>query len=212
MALRIDPEFARAEYMLGVALAGRGRLDEANDRNQRALRDDPDGAETSKTIRGLAVAEGIVHYKQTLMIDPQLTLGRNNLGITPRDADRLDEAIGHYEKAIRMEPGLSVAHAALGQALRGPGAIPRGRAATRRCLDRLPQGHELRSNVLAQLRALRATDRLAGSAFRGPPGEGQARRRVRVSRVRRALRPPGPTGRRGTPVRRGPGRVTATGR
>ncbi len=152
MALRIDPNYARAEYMLGVALAGRGRLDEAIDRNQRALRDDPDGAETLKTIRGLAVALGIVHYKQTLMIGPELTLGRNNLGITPREADRLDEAIGHYEKAIRMEPGLSVAQAGLGQALVALGRFREAVTATRRCLDRLPQGHELRSNVLAQLR------------------------------------------------------------
>ena len=138
-ALRIDPEFARAEYMLGVALAGRGRLDEANDRNQRALRDDPEGAEALKKTRGWAVAEGIIHYKQTLTIDPKLTLCRNNLGITPRDADRLDEAIGHYEKAIRMEPGLSMAHAALGQALVALGRFREAEAATRRCLDQLPQ-------------------------------------------------------------------------
>ncbi len=152
LALRFDPEYARAEYMLGVALAGRGRLDEANDRNQRALRDDPEGAEALKKIRGWAVAEGIIRYKQTLTIDPKLTLCRNNLGITSRDADRLDEAIGHYEKAIRMEPGLSMAHAALGQALVAVARFREAEAATRRCLDQLPQRHELRSNVLAQLR------------------------------------------------------------
>ena len=152
LALRIDPEFARAEYMLGVALAGRGSLDEANDRNQRALRNDPEGAAALKKIRGWAVAEGIIHYHQTLTIDPKLTLCRNNLGITPRDADRLDEAIGHYEKAIRMEPGLSMAGAALGQALVAVGRFHEAEAATRRCLDQLPQRHELRSNVLAQLK------------------------------------------------------------
>ena len=51
-----------------------------------------------------------------------------------------------------MEPGLSMAHAALGQALVALGRFREAEAATRRCLDRLPQGHELRSNVLAQLR------------------------------------------------------------
>ena len=65
-ALRIDPEFARAEYMLGVALAGRGRLDEANDRDRRALQNDPEGAKANVKTRGLAVAMGIIHYKQTL--------------------------------------------------------------------------------------------------------------------------------------------------
>ena len=70
---------------------------------------------------------GSIHYQRTFWIDPKLTLSRNNLGLTPRDADRLNEAIGHYEKALRIEPGLFMAHAALGQALAGPGAIPRGR-------------------------------------------------------------------------------------
>ena len=151
-ALRIDPEFARAEYMLGVALAGRGRLDEANDRDRRALQNDPEGAKANVKTRGLAVAMGIVHYKQTLRIDPELRLTLNGLGITPRDADRLNEAISHYEIALRLEPGLVVAHAALGQALLALGRFREAEASTRRCLDRLPQGHERRSNVLAQLR------------------------------------------------------------
>ncbi len=152
LALRYDPGYARAEYLLGVALAGRGRLDEANDRNQRALRHDPEGAAALKKFRGWAVAEGIIHYHQTLTIDPELTLCRNNLGITPRDADRLDEAIDQYQKAIRMEPGLSMARAALGRALVALGRFREAEAATRRCLDQLPQRHELRANVLAQLR------------------------------------------------------------
>ena len=151
LALRLDPEFARAEYMLGVALAGRGRLDEANDRYQGALRDDPAGAKASQKIYSYAVVEGVRHYQRTLRIDPELALSFNGLGLTPRDVDRLNEAIGHYERAIRMEPGLSMAHAAPGQALLALGRFREAEAATRRCLDRLPQGHELRSNVLAQL-------------------------------------------------------------
>ena len=126
-ALRIDPEYALAEYMLGVALAGKGRLDEANDRDRRALRDDPEGAQAYQKTRGFAVAEGIIRYKQTLGIEPKLTLSRNNLGLTPRDADRLNEAIGHYEKAIRMEPGLSTATRGAGPGVPGYGALPRGR-------------------------------------------------------------------------------------
>ena len=151
-ALRIDPEFAQAEYMLGVALAGRGRLDEANDRDRRALQNDPEGARANVKTRGLAVANGIDHYKQTLWIDPKLQLALNGLGLTPRDANRLNEAIGHYEIALRLEPGLALAHAALGQALLALGRFREAAAATRRGLDRLPQDHERRSNVLAQLR------------------------------------------------------------
>ena len=138
--------------MLGVALAARGRLDEANDRNQRALRDDPVRAEAQKKTRGIAVAQGIKNYQRALEIDPNATLSRASLGLTPGDADRLNEAIGHYETAVRIEPWLWMAHAARGQALLALGRFREAAAATRRCLDRLPQDHERRSNVLAQLR------------------------------------------------------------
>ena len=151
-ALRLDPEFGRAEYMLGVALAARGRLDEANDRDQRAVRDDPVRAEAQKKTRLMAVNQGIINYRRALGIDPNATLSRASLGLTPGDADRLNEAVGHYETAVRIEPWLWMAHAARGQALLALGRFREAAAATRRCLGRLPQGHELRANVLAQLR------------------------------------------------------------
>ena len=151
-ALRIDPEFGRAEYMLGVALAARGRLDEANARDQRAVRDDPVRAEAQKKTRLMAVKQGIINYQRALGIDPNAKLSRASLGLTPGDADRLKEAIGHYEAAVRIEPWLWMAHAARGQALLALGRFREAEAATRRCLDRLPQDHERRSNVLAQLR------------------------------------------------------------
>jgi eukaryotic-like serine/threonine-protein kinase len=150
-ALRIDPAFALAEYMLGVALAGEGRLDEALDRNRRAVQIDPADAKAHDKIFGHAAKEGLIHYHQTLELDPQLSLCRNNLGLSPRDADRLNQAIGHYEKALRLDPGLFRAHASLGQALLALGRFRDALAATRRCLDRMPRDHELHANVIAQL-------------------------------------------------------------
>ena len=96
--------------------------------------------------------QGIINYQRALGIDPNATLSRASLGLAPGDADRLNEAIGHYETAVRIEPWLWMAHAARGQALLALGRFREAAAATRRCLDRLPQGHERRSNVLAQLR------------------------------------------------------------
>jgi eukaryotic-like serine/threonine-protein kinase len=151
-ALRIDPAFALAEYMLGVALAGEGRLDEAVDRNRRAVQIDPADAKAHAKTFGQAVNEGLIHYHRTLELDPQLSLSRNNVGLGPRDADRLNQAIGHYEKALRLDPGLFRAHASLGQARLALGRFRDAEAATRRCLDGMPRDHELRANVLAQLR------------------------------------------------------------
>ena len=164
-ALRIDPEFGRAEFMLGLALAAWGRLDEVNDRDRRAVRHDPERAEAQKKTRLLAVNQGITNYQLALRIDPNATLARASLGLTPGDADRLNEAIGHYETAVRIEPWLWMAHAARGQALLALGRFREAAAATRRCLDRLAQDHERRSNVLAQLgrceRLIALQDRLS---------------------------------------------------
>ncbi len=151
-ALRIDPEFARAEYMLGVALAGSGRMDAAIGRYQHALLIDAADAKAHEKTFGRAQAWGIILYKLALSIDPKFTPSHNNLGLTPRRVDRLNAAIGHYETALRIKPGLLGADAALGQALLALGRFRDALAATHRCLDQLPQGHELHANVLAQLR------------------------------------------------------------
>ena len=151
-ALRLDPEFAQAEYMLGVAMAGRGRMDGANDRYQRALRLDPADAKAHDMTFGRAQTGGTMHYHWAFWINPKFIPTHNNLGLTPRDADRLNEAIGHYETALRMDPGLFRVYASLGQAFLALGRFREAEAATRRCLDRLPPGHELHANVLTQLR------------------------------------------------------------
>ena len=159
-ALRIDPGFAQAHYNLGFALVGRGRLDEANDRRRAALRIDPEAARAHDIIYGVAVAEGFEHFGQLLRIDPKFTVSHNNLGLTPRDAGRLNEAIDHFERVIRMDPGTDAgldarAAAALGQALLALGRFHEAEAATRRCLDRLPRDDALRANVETQLRRCR---------------------------------------------------------
>ena len=151
-ALEIDPEFTRAEYMLGVAVAGSGPMKQANECYQRARRLDPADAMAHNNIYGYAQAWGTLLYHWAFFIDPKFIPSHNNLGLSPEDADRLHEAIGHYEKALQIEPGFFGVDAALGQALLGLGRFRDALAATRRCLDRLPQGHELHANVVAQLK------------------------------------------------------------
>jgi tetratricopeptide (TPR) repeat protein len=156
-AIRIDPEYARAHYFLGLALAGRGRLDEVNDRRREALRIDPDAARARDIIFGVAVGEGFEHFNQLLRIDPKFTVSHNNLGLTPRDAGRLNEAINHFERALRMDPGTDPwlersARAALGPVLLALGRFHEAEAVTQRCLDELPREDGLRSSVEIQLR------------------------------------------------------------
>jgi tetratricopeptide (TPR) repeat protein len=122
-ALRIDPRFAPAHNNLGLALKSKGEL-----------------------------AQAIGHYREALAFDPELAPAHANLGEARAGMGELDGAIGHYERALRIEPGIEMAQAALGQALLALGRFGEAEAATRRCLDRLPQNHKLRANVSAQLR------------------------------------------------------------
>lgn len=159
-ALRIDPETARAHYYLGLALARRGRLDDVYDRRREALRIDPEAAHACDIIFGEALNAGFVHLDQFLRIDPEFRASYNNLGLTPRDAGRLSEAVDHFEQACRMalrsDPWLAGrVPAVLGQALLALGRLREAEAAARRGLDRLPRDHELRANVEALLRRCR---------------------------------------------------------
>ena len=168
-ALQLDPEYAEAHYMLGVALTARDRLDEANDRYREALRIDPEDAKAhEKTLVGAGA--GNIPLSVRFWIDPIFSPSHNHLGLTPGDADRLNEAVGHYEKALQFDPELfSVMRRSAGPAL---GRFGDALAATRRCLDQLPQGHELHANVLAQLRRCQRLIRPARPSFRSPPGQG----------------------------------------
>ena len=124
-ALRNDPEFGRAEYMLGVALAARGRLDEANDRDQRAVRDDPVRAEAQKKTRLMAVNQGIINYQRVLGIDPNATLSRASLGLAPGrrgPAERGDRPLrdGHPDRTVALDGARGT-----GPGAAGTRAIPR---------------------------------------------------------------------------------------
>ena len=74
--LEIDPEFTRAEYMLGVALAGKGRMAEAKEFYQRAVRVDPADAMAHSNIFGYRRRRG-----QCSIIGPSGSI-RNSFPLT----------------------------------------------------------------------------------------------------------------------------------
>jgi tetratricopeptide (TPR) repeat protein len=80
-----------------------------------------------------------------------LAQAHTNLGVALYTKGRLEEAIGHYQQALQIDPKDAQAHGALGQALLAQGHCTEAQAATRRCLDLLPQGHPLRAYVTQQL-------------------------------------------------------------
>jgi tetratricopeptide (TPR) repeat protein len=64
----------------------------------------------------------------------------------------VDEAIRHFEQALRIDPKIAGAHGALGAVWLKQGRWAEARDSMRRCLDLLPQGHPQRWLAAQQLR------------------------------------------------------------
>jgi tetratricopeptide (TPR) repeat protein len=63
------------------------------------------------------VPEAIEHYEQALRIKPDSAEAHNNLGIALQNLGKVPEAIGHYEQALRLKPDYADVHYNLGVAL-----------------------------------------------------------------------------------------------
>ena len=75
-ALRIRPDYAKAQYNWGLALAGKRQVDEA-----------------------------IVHFQAALLLDPFYFEARNNLGVAYYAKGQYDEAAREFEAALQLRPG-----------------------------------------------------------------------------------------------------------
>src|SRR5262249_47365892 len=92
-----------------------------------------------------------------------------NLGAALRAQGRLDEAIGHYQQAVRLDPKLAVAHDNLGNCL-----YDAARAAARDAADQGPKEARLGEPEPAGLRRqARGGGRAAGARGATPGGGAQ---------------------------------------
>ena len=111
-----------AHNNLGIALKDEGRINEAIQHYEEALRIMPDYAEAHNNL-GFALYEqgrvddAIRHYEEALRIKPDLEDVHNNLGNALQDQGRIEDAIRHYEEALRIKPDYAYAHNNLGNAL-----------------------------------------------------------------------------------------------
>jgi tetratricopeptide (TPR) repeat protein len=112
-----------AHNSLGVALAQRGRLDEAHGHYAEAVRLNPRFAEAHANLgnalyraRDLARAEH--HYREALRLRPDLPDAHNGLAGVLADAGKLEAATEHYRRALALRPEFPEAHLNLGNALR----------------------------------------------------------------------------------------------
>jgi tetratricopeptide (TPR) repeat protein len=117
-----------AHYNLGVGLAQAGRIPEAMEHLQQALRIKPNYAEGHQYLGNVFLQEGrieeaIAQYEQALRIKPDFAEAHNNLGTALHQTVMREEAIEHYEQALRIKPDYAEAHNNLGNALAQTGRI-----------------------------------------------------------------------------------------
>jgi Flp pilus assembly protein TadD len=117
-----------AQHHLGVALAKRGRLDEAVSHFRTALEIRPDYAEVHNSL-GSALATGgrldeaISHFRRASEIWPGFAGAHVNLALALAARGRLDEAIRHFQRASEIWPTSAEVHVNLGVALAARGRL-----------------------------------------------------------------------------------------
>jgi tetratricopeptide (TPR) repeat protein len=113
---------------LGTVLRRTGRVQEAIEQYEQALRIRPDYAEAHNNLAVALANQGrvqgaIEHYEQALRIRPEYAAAHNNLGGAFANQGKFREAIEQYEQALRIRPDYAEAHANLGNALQRVGRV-----------------------------------------------------------------------------------------
>jgi tetratricopeptide (TPR) repeat protein len=86
-AVRLKPDFARAQYLYGMALTKAARF-----------------------------AEAIAHLQKAAQLEPNLAEARFNLGVALAKQQRFSEAVPEFEAAVRLDPQNATARKYLEQA------------------------------------------------------------------------------------------------
>jgi tetratricopeptide (TPR) repeat protein len=149
-SVRAVPDNPRARTNLGIALATRGRLDDAIDQFEASLRIAPDATRAGSNLANALAAQGklpeaIARYRAVLAIEPDSPAAHHHLGLALATLGDRDGAIRHYREAVRLDPRDAEAHHDLGKALaRG------GRASE--ALDHLRRAAEIQPSWAAPAR------------------------------------------------------------
>ena len=107
--LKIDPDHALANYLMGSQLLSRGALQEAEDFLRRSIEKLPtamacnDLGEDLRLQNKLAEAEGFA--RQALILDPRLLSALDTLACILLDAGKVEEAAKVASKAVAANPG-----------------------------------------------------------------------------------------------------------
>jgi tetratricopeptide (TPR) repeat protein len=152
------PDSPRAHGSLGFALQEQGRLPEATEQYELALRLKPDQAQThynlgNALLQAGKVQDAIRHYQQALRIKPDLA-DIYNLATALEQAGGVQQAIQHYEEVLRIKPNYAEARNNLGVALHQQGKTREAAEQFEQALRINPDYAEAHNNLGNALREL----------------------------------------------------------
>jgi tetratricopeptide (TPR) repeat protein len=126
--LRCTTDNYLARGHLGLALAEKGRLDEAIAEYQEALLIKPDEPESHNNLGNALLQKGhadeaIRQFQQALQFTPGEAEMHYNLGNAFLQKGSVDDAVAQYREALQIRPGYAAAHVNLSNALLQKGQV-----------------------------------------------------------------------------------------
>lgn len=118
-ALDVDPRVAMGQEHLGYALAGQGRLKDAQGRYEQAIALRPDYwlafNNLGNALAGMGrLDEAQDKYREAIRLKPDYWEARSNLGLALGRQNRFEEAQAQFEEALREAPEQAGLHNNLG--------------------------------------------------------------------------------------------------
>ena len=174
-----QPENWGAHGALGSALYTRGDIDGAVRSFRQALAINPNAPRSNSNLGQILLKqdqgpEAIVFLRRALEYDARVVRPdlHHALGLSLEAADRVDEAVSHYRRALELYPNFANAHYNLGNALGRQGKLDQAISHFRRALSLNPnyaQAHHNLGDALALSNDLEGALRHFGEAVRISP-------------------------------------------
>ena len=121
-ALALKPDYAEAQYNLGITQRELGQIDAAIKSYKQALTIKPDYFGAHNNLGNIFLELGQLDdaaecFEWAVAYKPDFAEAYNNLGVVNRERNQVYEAIKNFEKAIDIKPDYFQAHSNLGNSL-----------------------------------------------------------------------------------------------